>query len=167
MRPKKRGTRGARTHTHTHTHKHTHTHTHTHTNTHTPTHYSFYRRLPGCVVMGINPTRRLFGRQKKDAWAASQYTLYGFRPRRSHFLSSLCLFFKFVVEEITFQVRLYILSRYLRHAGTIQITFPPWILTGWLVPQKDDRFYVIAPFFTFAEEFLRTCLAETFWTKYC
>ena len=37
---------------------------------------SSYRRLPGCVVMGINRTRRLFGRQKKDAWAASQYTLY-------------------------------------------------------------------------------------------
>ena len=43
--------------------------------------------------MGINRTRRLFGRQKKDAWAASQYTLYGFRPRRSHFLSPLFLFF--------------------------------------------------------------------------
>ena len=32
---------------------------------------TLYRRLPGCVVMGINRTRRLFGRQKKDAWAAS------------------------------------------------------------------------------------------------
>ena len=52
-----------------------------------------YRRLPGCVVMGINRTRRLFGRQKKDAWAANQYTLYGFRPRRSRFLSPLFLFF--------------------------------------------------------------------------
>ena len=51
------------------------------------------RRLPGCVVMGINRTRRLFGRQKKDAWAASQYTLYGFRPRCYHFLSPLLLFF--------------------------------------------------------------------------
>ena len=52
-----------------------------------------YRRLPGCVVMGINRTRRLFGRQKKDAWAASQCTLYGFRPRCNHFLSPLFLFF--------------------------------------------------------------------------
>ena len=52
-----------------------------------------YRRLPGCVVMGINRTRRLFGRQKKNAWAASQYTLYGFRPRCYHFLSPLFLIF--------------------------------------------------------------------------
>ena len=54
----------------------------------------FYRRLPGCVVMGIYRTRGLFGRQKKDAWAASQYmyTLYGFRPRWYHFLSPLFLF---------------------------------------------------------------------------
>ena len=51
------------------------------------------RRLHGCVVMGINRTRRLFGRQKKDAWAASQCTLNGFWPRRYHFLSSLFLFF--------------------------------------------------------------------------
>ena len=52
-----------------------------------------YRRLPGCVVMGINRTRRLFGRQKKDAWAANQYTLYGFRPRCYHFLSPLFFVF--------------------------------------------------------------------------
>ena len=56
---------------------------------------AIYRRLPGCVVMGINRTRRLFGRQKKDAWAASQCTLYGFRPRCNHFLSPLFLFFSF------------------------------------------------------------------------
>ena len=43
--------------------------------------------------MGRNRTRRWFGRQKKDAWAASQYTLYGFRPRRYHFLSPLFLYF--------------------------------------------------------------------------
>ena len=43
--------------------------------------------------MGINRTRRLFGRQKKDAWAANQYTLYGFRPRCYPFLSPLFMFF--------------------------------------------------------------------------
>ena len=62
-----------------------------------------YRRLPGWVAMGINRTRRLFGRQKKDAWAASQCTLYGFRPRRCHFLSSLFLFFSSWSRTIHFK----------------------------------------------------------------
>ena len=62
-----------------------------------------YRRLPGCVVMGINRTRRLFGRQKKDAWAASQYTLYGFRPRCYHFLSPLFLFFSLWWRKLHFR----------------------------------------------------------------
>ena len=62
-----------------------------------------YRRLPGCVVMGINRTRRLFGRQKKDAWAASQCTLYGFRPRCNHFLSPPFLFFSLWSRKLHFR----------------------------------------------------------------
>ena len=65
--------------------------------------FTYYRRLPGCVVMGINRTRRLFGRQKKDAWAASQYTLYGFRPRCYHILSPLFLFFSLWSRKLHFR----------------------------------------------------------------
>ena len=73
----------------------------------------FYRRLPGCVVMGINRTRRLFGRQKKDAWAASQYTLYGFRPRCYHFLSPLFLFFSLWPRKLHFRyAQRYVLDIY-------------------------------------------------------
>ena len=76
----------------------------------TPTHSNILvksnctnRRLPGCVVMGINRTRRLFGRQKKDAWAASQYTSYGFRPRCYHFLFPLFLFFSVWSRKLHFR----------------------------------------------------------------
>ena len=52
-----------------------------------------YRRLPGCVVMGINRTRRLFGRQKRTRGPQANTLCVVFRPRCYHFLSlSFCFF---------------------------------------------------------------------------
>ena len=53
--------------------------------------------------MGINRTRRLYGWQEKDAWAASQCTLYGFGPRCNHFLSPLFLFFSLWSRKLHFK----------------------------------------------------------------
>ena len=117
---------------------------------------TLYRRLPGCVVMGINRTRRLFGRQKKDAWAASQYTLYGFRPRCYHFLSPLFLFFSLWSRKLHFRyAHRYFLDIY----DTLEQSKELSRRGFWL----DDRclkrtigFALLLHSFTFAEEVLRT-----------
>ena len=63
-----------------------------------------YRRLPGCVVMGINRTRRLFGRQKKDAWAANQYTtIVWFSTKMLPFPFSSLFFFSLSSRKLHFR----------------------------------------------------------------
>ena len=118
--------------------------------------WSAYRRLPGCVVMGINRTRRLFGRQKKDAWAASQYTLYGFRPRCYHFLSPLFCFFSLWSRKLHFR---YTHRYFLDIHDTLEQSKELSRRGFWL----DNRclkmtigFTLLLHFFTFAEEVLRT-----------
>ena len=119
---------------------------------------SLYRRLPGCVVMGINRTRRLFGRQKKDAWAASQYTLYGFRPRRSHFPSPLFLFFSSWSKKLHFR---YAYTYFLDIYDTLEQSKEHSRVEFWLDGRYPKRtiyigFTSVLHSFTFAEEVLRT-----------
>ena len=80
--------------------------------------------------MGTNRTRRLFGRRKRTRGPHAEYTLYGFRPRRYHFLSPL---FRFIIvrgRENYISVTLIDTFSISEHAGTNQGTIPPWILTG-------------------------------------
>ena len=69
--------------------------------------------------MGINRTRRLFGRQKKDAGVASQCTLYDFRPKSCHFLSPLFSFLVRGQRNYTSGVLIDMLLTP-KHAGTFQ-----------------------------------------------
>ena len=117
---------------------------------------TLYRRLPGCVVMGISRTRRLFSRQKKDAWVTSQYTLFGFRPTSYHFLSPLFLFFRLWSRKLHFRyAHRYFLDIY----GTLEQSKEHSRRGFWL----DNRclkmtigFTFLLHSFTFAEEVLRT-----------
>ena len=115
-----------------------------------------YRRLPGCVVMGINRTRRLFGRQKKDAWAASQCTLYGFRPRCNHFLSPLFLFFSLWSRKLHFRyAHRYFLDIYDKLKQSKELSRRGFWLDNRCL-KMTIGFTFLLHFFTFAEEVWRT-----------
>ena len=88
------------------------------------------------------------------------YFVYEFRPSSYHFLSSLFSFLVRGQRKYTSGALLDVLS-ISAHAGTIQQTFPPRILTWWEVTQNDDQFQFIAQFLHFAEEGSQT-LAEKF-----
>ena len=130
-----------------------------------------YRRLPGCVVMGINRTRRLFGRQKKDAWAASQYTLYGFRPRCYHFLSPLFLFFSLWSRKLHFRYA----HRYFLDIYDMLKQSKELYRRGFWLEKRCLKmtigFTLLLHFFTFAEEVLRTSSSaedpELTWIFFC
>ena len=108
------------------------------------------RRLPGCVFMGINRTRRLFGRQKKDAWAASQYTLYGFRPRCYHFLSPLFLFFSLWSRKLHFRyAHRYFLDIYGTLEQSKELSRRGFWLDDRCLKMTIRRFYFFASFFHF------------------
>ena len=117
---------------------------------------TLYRRLPGGVVMGINRTRRLFGRQKKDAWAASQYTLYGFRPRCYHFLSPLFLFFSLWSRKLHFRyAHTYFLDIYDTLEQSKELSRRGFWLENRCL-KMTIGFTLLLHSFTFAEEVLRT-----------
>ena len=116
-----------------------------------------YRRLRGCVVMGINRTRRLFGGQKKDAWAASQCTLYGFRPRCNHFLSPLFFcFFSLWSRKLHFRyAHRYYLDIYDKLKQSKELSRRGFWLDNRCL-KMTIGFTLLLHFFTFAEEVWRT-----------
>ena len=97
--------------------------------------------------MGINRTRS-FGRQKKDAWAASQCTLYGFRLRRFHFLSPLFLFFSLWSRTLHFKyAHRYFLDIWARRNIRIPALDFDWMIgtSKWLIDWLIDVFFIWKP----------------------